>query len=172
MLFIGPLFATGTFVNFVAISYNAANALPFGTIVVIIMILSLVGFPLVAIVGHRRPQQRVSGAALRRAALLCNVQHVLLYCTCCAARSTFCCAAAILRCFAACSAALQHVALRLQVVVGGIAGRNLATPFEAPCRTTKVPREIPPLPWYRQPAYQVVMAGFLPFSAISMYLSR
>jgi len=102
VLFIGPLFGMGTFLNFVAISYRAANALPFGTVVVIILILSLVGFPL--------------------------------------------------------------------VVVGGIAGRNMAQPFEAPCRTTKVPREIPPLPWYRKAIWQVIMAGFLPFSAIYIEL--
>ena len=30
------------------------------------------------------------------------------------------------------------------VVVGGIAGRNLAQPFEAPCRTTKAPPPAPP----------------------------
>ena len=41
----------GTFLNFVAISYRAANALPFGTVVVIILILSLVGFPLVVVGG-------------------------------------------------------------------------------------------------------------------------
>jgi hypothetical protein len=38
--------------------------------------------------------------------------------------------------------------------------------FEAPCRTKKVPREVPAIPWYRQLPVQMAMAGFLPFSAI------
>ena len=42
--------------------------------------------------------------------------------------------------------------------------------FNAPTRTTKYPREIPPLPWYRQTLPQMVMAGFLPFSAIYIEL--
>jgi len=56
-------------------------------------------------------------------------------------------------------------------VIGAIAGRNLATDFAAPCRTTKVAREIPKdIPWYRKPAAQMFMAGFLPFSAIYIEL--
>ncbi|KAE8710116.1 Transmembrane 9 superfamily member 2 [Hibiscus syriacus] len=42
--------------------------------------------------------------------------------------------------------------------------------FQAPCRTTKYPREIPPLPWYRSAIPQMAMAGFLPFSAIYIEL--
>ena len=34
----------------------------------------------------------------------------------------------------------------------------------------RYPREVPPLPWYRQTAPQMVMAGFLPFSAIYIEL--
>ena len=37
-------------------------------------------------------------------------------------------------------------------------------------RTNKYPREIPPLHWYRQAGPQMVMAGFLPFSAIYIEL--
>lgn len=37
-------------------------------------------------------------------------------------------------------------------------------------RTTKYPREIPPLPWYRRAFPQMLMAGFLPFSAIYIEL--
>ena len=36
--------------------------------------------------------------------------------------------------------------------------------------TTKFPREVPPLPWYRQAPAQMAMAGFLPFSAIYIEL--
>jgi len=38
------------------------------------------------------------------------------------------------------------------------------------CRTTKFPREVPPLPWYRTTIPQMAIAGFLPFSAIYVEL--
>lgn len=54
---------------------------------------------------------------------------------------------------------------------GAILGRQTATDFKAPCRTTRVPREIPSeMPWYRLPPAQMFMAGFLPFSAIYIEL--
>ncbi|KAI9083444.1 hypothetical protein K1719_034658 [Acacia pycnantha] len=56
------------------------------------------------------------------------------------------------------------------LVLGGIAGKNSRTEFQAPCRTTKYPREIPSLPWYRRTLPQMAMAGFLPFSAIYIEL--
>ncbi|KAL4352212.1 hypothetical protein GQ457_06G026320 [Hibiscus cannabinus] len=56
------------------------------------------------------------------------------------------------------------------LVLGGVAGKNSKTEFQAPCRTTKYPREIPPLPWYRKTLPQMAMAGFLPFSAIYIEL--
>ncbi|KAK9278312.1 hypothetical protein L1049_027877 [Liquidambar formosana] len=101
-LFCGPLFLTFCFLNTVAIAYNATAALPFGTIVVIVLIWTLVTSPL--------------------------------------------------------------------LVLGGIAGKNSKAEFQAPCRTTKYPREIPPLPWYRGTLPQMAMAGFLPFSAIYIEL--
>jgi len=55
-------------------------------------------------------------------------------------------------------------------VVGGIAGRRMTTKFEPPCRQTKIPREIPLIPWYRQGPIQLCVAGFLPFSAIYIEL--
>merc|ERR1719181_2229101 len=56
-------------------------------------------------------------------------------------------------------------------VIGAICGRASASDFEAPCRTKKMPREVPlEMPWYRQPASQMFMAGFLPFSAIYIEL--
>ncbi|KAG8493127.1 hypothetical protein CXB51_010624 [Gossypium anomalum] len=101
-LFCGPLFLTFCFLNTVAIVYSATAALPFGTIVVIVLIWTLVTSPL--------------------------------------------------------------------LVLGGIAGKNSKAEFQAPCRTTKYPREIPPLPWYRSAVPQMAMAGFLPFSAIYIEL--
>lgn len=55
---------------------------------------------------------------------------------------------------------------------GGIMAKNYATPdFNAPTRTTKVAREIPTeIPWYRSRPFQVLIAGFLPFSAIYIEL--
>lgn len=59
-------------------------------------------------------------------------------------------------------------------VIGAIAGRQRAGPsaaFEAPCRTAKVPRAIPPYSsHFRNKAVQMTVAGFLPFSAIYIEL--
>ena len=55
-------------------------------------------------------------------------------------------------------------------VIGGIAGKRLAGPFDAPVRTKNFPREIPTIPWYRTLPMQMIMAGFLPFSAIYIEL--
>ncbi|KAF6261065.1 hypothetical protein COO60DRAFT_1700018 [Scenedesmus sp. NREL 46B-D3] len=55
-------------------------------------------------------------------------------------------------------------------VLGGIAGKNSKDEFVAPCRTTKFPRGVPALPWYRGAPAQALMAGFLPFSAIYIEL--
>jgi len=97
-LFCGPALLLFCYLNTVAIFYRSTAALPFGTIVIIGLIWSLVTLPL--------------------------------------------------------------------TVLGGIAGKNGQTDFHAPVRTSKYPREIPPLPWYRDTLPQMCMAGFLPFSAI------
>ncbi|GBF88242.1 phagocytic receptor 1b [Raphidocelis subcapitata] len=55
-------------------------------------------------------------------------------------------------------------------VLGGIWGKNSDATYNAPCRTTKFPREVPPLQWYRGTPAQMLMAGFLPFSAIYIEL--
>ncbi|CAM9611262.1 unnamed protein product, partial [Ectocarpus sp. 12 AP-2014] len=56
-------------------------------------------------------------------------------------------------------------------VIGAIIGRNTTSDFQAPCRTTRVPRQVPKdVPWYRRDASQMVMSGFLPFSAIYIEL--
>ncbi|KAI4299650.1 hypothetical protein L6164_033086 [Bauhinia variegata] len=56
------------------------------------------------------------------------------------------------------------------LVLGGIAGKNSRPEFQAPCRTTNHPRQIPQLPWYRTTLPQMAMAGFFPFSAIYVEL--
>ncbi|GFH12662.1 transmembrane 9 superfamily member [Haematococcus lacustris] len=55
-------------------------------------------------------------------------------------------------------------------VLGGIAAKNSKHEYTPPCRTTKFPRDVPPMPWYRTTVPQMVMAGFLPFSAIYIEL--
>jgi hypothetical protein len=57
-------------------------------------------------------------------------------------------------------------------VLGGLMAKNYASAdFNAPTRTTKVAREIPTeVPWYRSRSFQVIIAGFLPFSAIYIEL--
>eukprot|EP00879_Flechtneria_rotunda_P020572 GHRR01021647.1.p1 GENE.GHRR01021647.1~~GHRR01021647.1.p1 ORF type:complete len:567 (+),score=108.98 GHRR01021647.1:104-1804(+) len=102
VLFCGPLLAVFSVLNTIAWVQGSTQALPFGTICIIIIIWALVTFPL--------------------------------------------------------------------TVLGGIAGKNSKEEFNAPCRTTKFPREVPPLPWYREAPAQMVMAGFLPFSAIYIEL--
>jgi len=55
-------------------------------------------------------------------------------------------------------------------VAGGVAGRRMAGEFHAPVRTKHAKREIPPIPFYRRLGAQMVIAGFLPFSAIYIEL--
>eukprot|EP00070_Physeter_catodon_P013338 XP_007130114.1 transmembrane 9 superfamily member 1 isoform X3 [Physeter catodon] len=55
-------------------------------------------------------------------------------------------------------------------VIGGIFGKNNASPFDAPCRTKNIAREIPPQPWYKSTLVHMTVGGFLPFSAISVEL--
>jgi transmembrane 9 superfamily member 1 len=54
-------------------------------------------------------------------------------------------------------------------VFGAYAGHT-TNEFETPCRVNKVPRQIPAVPFYRSSMMQYLMAGFLPFSAISIEL--
>ncbi|CAD7698577.1 unnamed protein product [Ostreobium quekettii] len=101
-VFCGPLFMVFCFLNTVAIAYRSTAALPFGTIVVILVIWALITIPL--------------------------------------------------------------------TVLGGVVGKNSRSEFYAPVRTNKHPREIPVLPWFQSAPAQMVMAGFLPFSAIYVEL--
>lgn len=57
-------------------------------------------------------------------------------------------------------------------VFGGIVAKNyVKAEFNAPTRTTKVAREIPTeIPWFRSRPFQILIAGFLPFSAIYIEL--
>ncbi|KAI9087924.1 hypothetical protein K1719_030254 [Acacia pycnantha] len=103
-LFTGPLFLTFCFLNTVAIAYNATVALPFGKVMVIVLIWTLVALPL--------------------------------------------------------------------LVLGGVVGKKKKNKaeFQAPCRTTNIPREIPPMSWYRRAFSQVAVAGFFPFGVLCIEL--
>ncbi|KAK4283358.1 hypothetical protein QN277_000315 [Acacia crassicarpa] len=101
-LFTGPLFLTFSFLNTVAMVYNATVALPFGKVMVIVLIWTLVALPL--------------------------------------------------------------------LLLGGFVGKKNKAEFQAPCRTTNIPREIPPMPCYRKAIPQVAVAGFLPFGVMCMEL--
>eukprot|EP00884_Botryococcus_braunii_P021685 jgi/Botrbrau1/81/Bobra.0022s0071.1 len=101
-IYCGPFFLMFCFANTVAIVYRSTAALPFGTIVIIMVIWMLITIPL--------------------------------------------------------------------TIIGGILGKNQRKEFYTPCRTNKFPREVPFLPWYRHAVPQMIMAGFLPFSAIYIEL--
>ena len=101
-LFSVPFFVLGLFLNLVAASYDSTSAVSLGTILLVVLIWLLVGFPL--------------------------------------------------------------------TLVGSIAGRHLAPPFEAPTRTNHFPRQVPSAPWYRTTLPTMFFAGFLPFSAIYIEL--
>lgn len=63
------------------------------------------------------------------------------------------------------------IGVPLTVVGGSMAKQYCSSDFNAPTRTTKVAREIPTdVPFYRGRAFQVLIAGFLPFSAIYIEL--
>ncbi|ETV93175.1 hypothetical protein, variant [Aphanomyces invadans] len=55
-------------------------------------------------------------------------------------------------------------------VIGGIAGRNTTSVSQPPCRTNKIPREIPQPPWYKAPWVLVLASGCLPYSAVYIEL--
>ncbi|RHZ14459.1 hypothetical protein DYB37_009255, partial [Aphanomyces astaci] len=55
-------------------------------------------------------------------------------------------------------------------IIGGIAGRNTTSVYQPPCRTNKIPREIPQPPWYKAPWVHVVASGCLPYSAVYIEL--
>ena len=54
------------------------------------------------------------------------------------------------------------------LLLGAITGKNFTKSFEAPCRTKKVPREIPPVVWWKGENVMSFVSGFLPF--VSIYI--
>ena len=69
------------------------------------------------------------------------------------------------------SALFLFICLPLTIVGGSMAKQFASDDFNAPTRTTKVAREIPTeVPFYRGRVFQVLISGFLPFSAIYIEL--
>ncbi|XP_076914066.1 transmembrane 9 superfamily member 4-like [Bidens hawaiensis] len=52
------------------------------------------------------------------------------------------------------------------LILGSVIGKNSVSDFQAPCRTTKCPKKIPKLRWYRRVFPQMALAGLLSFSVI------
>ncbi|KAG7947551.1 hypothetical protein I3843_14G100900 [Carya illinoinensis] len=102
ILYLGPFVVTASILNTVAISYGATAALPFGTIILILLMCACVAIPLLAF--------------------------------------------------------------------GGVIGYRFRSEFQAPCATKRIPREIPPLAWYRKTSCQMFIAGLLSLSAIVLEL--
>ncbi|KAG7402205.1 hypothetical protein PHYBOEH_005768 [Phytophthora boehmeriae] len=98
----GPLVAIFSFLNSVAIWNDSSAALPFGTIMIVLILFITVALPL--------------------------------------------------------------------TIIGGVIGRNYTGEFKSPCRTNKIPREVPAVPSYRSPFILVIAAGCLPFSAVYIEL--
>ncbi|KAD2393415.1 hypothetical protein E3N88_40392 [Mikania micrantha] len=58
----------------------------------------------------------------------------------------------------------------LLFILGAFFGKKKVLDFQAPCRTTKCPKEVPKLHWYRGVLPQMALAGFLPFSVIILQI--
>ena len=56
------------------------------------------------------------------------------------------------------------------LLLGGFIGKNKASDFQAPCRTSKCPKEVPRLGWYRGLLPQMAFAGILPFIVVYVQL--
>ena len=143
---------------------QSTAALPWTTIIIILVIWALVTIPLCVLGGimgknnrgdfrclaplSRLVPGRCSSLQAGHAAYACHVRHSIHKMAHCLARvrGLFCTTLACM----------------------GI--HRATSSCSAPCRTNKYPREIPELPWYRQALPQMVMAGFLPFSAIYIEL--
>ncbi|XP_016442168.2 transmembrane 9 superfamily member 3-like isoform X1 [Nicotiana tabacum] len=56
------------------------------------------------------------------------------------------------------------------LLLGALSGKRIRSEFQAPCHTTKCPREVPPQRWYRSIIMQMALAGILPFAVIYIEL--
>lgn len=56
------------------------------------------------------------------------------------------------------------------VYVGSWYGNLNSQPYEHPTKTTSIPRQIPPQPWYTKFIYSILLAGLVPFAVIFIEL--
>ncbi|XP_059301080.1 transmembrane 9 superfamily member 3-like [Lycium ferocissimum] len=56
------------------------------------------------------------------------------------------------------------------LMLGGVSGKRIKSEFQAPCHTTKCPREVPPQPCYRSIVIKMAVAGALSFAVIYVEL--
>ncbi|CAN4097587.1 unnamed protein product [Withania somnifera] len=56
------------------------------------------------------------------------------------------------------------------LLLGAVSGKRIRFEFQAPCHTTKCPREVPPQRWYKSVITQMALAGILPFAVIYIEL--
>lgn len=56
------------------------------------------------------------------------------------------------------------------LLLGAFSGKRIRSEFQAPCHTTKGPRDVPPHRWYRSVIPQMALAGVLPFAVINFEL--
>uniref|UniRef100_A0A7S4DYJ3 Transmembrane 9 superfamily member n=1 Tax=Lotharella globosa TaxID=91324 RepID=A0A7S4DYJ3_9EUKA len=55
-------------------------------------------------------------------------------------------------------------------ILGSMRAKKQENEYKPPCPPNVKPRELPAIPWYRSSPFQMLMAGFLPFSAIYIEL--
>ena len=116
-VFPAPFLVMFCFLNTVAIIYNSQAALPFGTILVIMCLWNQA-----RTLTQTVTQTRTRTLITRTLTLTRSLTQVIMF-------------------------IWMLVTLPL-TVIGGIVGRNMAKgkDFDAPCRTNKIPREVPPIP--------------------------
>ncbi|MCJ1347503.1 hypothetical protein MMC31_005728, partial [Peltigera leucophlebia] len=56
------------------------------------------------------------------------------------------------------------------VYVGSWYGHHNSQPYEHPTKTSSIPRQIPPQPWYTKFIYSILLAGLVPFAVIFIEL--
>ena len=139
---------------------QSTAALPFGTIVIILLIWALITIPLTiagGIVGKNTRTEFKATCRTNKCAFPLRLQSIPRGLAACSQEASMLLSQVIFS------------RMRLEVVVGQGVKYNLLGRSKRKCMG-RYPREIPELPWYRHAVPQMIMAGFLPFSAIYIEL--
>ncbi|KAK7848726.1 transmembrane 9 superfamily member 3 [Quercus suber] len=143
----GPLLFTFGLLNMVAISYKVTAALPFGTILLIVVLWMFVAFPLF-ILGKTARNLLLTGCLSYGPLLftfgLLNMVAISYKVTAALPFGTILLIVVL----------WMFVAFPL-FILGKTVGENWKVEFQAPCHTTKFPREIPPSRWYSTGVFYV-----------------